>query len=1048
MNEPEGKSRAQLLRELEAAQRRIAELEASAGMPTPFDGMLDGLADPIFIKDSEHRWVYCNKAFADLTKLDPEQMAGRRDDAFFPPEEVAVFWEGDDEVLRTGRTRVVEENVTVAGVTHRMRTVKSRWEHPRSGELLVLGVIHDITDHVRLEEERRRERDALEVVFEGSLDAVFLVRSDAGFAMVNESAARLTGYSREALLSMRVPDLHAPSDQRVYTDYFHRIMNGEDLVSQGPLLRKDGTKVMVEFRNTRVMIGSEPHLHTVARDVTDRLEAEAALRESRERLRLIVDSIAEGVILFNAQGQVVFWSKGAERLLGISAMEALGHSVISRAWPTVDEHGVPLAPGEHPSEVTLHTGRPVYDQIIGVRRENGPPSWLSLNSRPVRDAQGNVCGAAVSCLDVSDRVSAEKALRESEEKHHALASATFEAIFISENGVCVETNQAASDMFGYRYDELIGIFGTDVISEDTCHIVRENMLSGCEHPYEAVGVRKDGSRFPAQFQGRMFQYRGKPVRVTAVRDLTEQKRAEERLARRERQYRLLAENVEDVIFLAGIDLQFSYVSPSVQRLLGYSVAEVLAMSMEAVLTPEALRTVREAQTRRQNALTRGETDLVNRVDLEMRRKDGTTLWVEVVTRSMLDEKGEVVGVVGLARNIDERKRMDDRLVFAKEAAEAASRAKSEFLANMSHEIRTPLNGVLGMLQLLGGSEQPPEAAEMIDTALECGRGLVSLINDILDLSQIEAGAAELCPRVFSLAKTLDSVRSVFEHEAVRRGVGLSWRISPDVPDSLRGDEGRLRQILFNLLGNAMKFTDSGEVALWVGRLPSKEAPGMVRLLFQVRDTGIGIPDDRLRDIFEPFTQADGSYTRRYGGAGLGLAIVRRLVRLMGGALNIDTEQGRGSDICFSLRFEVAQGEQPAVGSLPKNGVECRPLRVLFAEDDRVGRIMVRRMLERMGHTCVAVECGAEALRELLRGGFDCAVLDIQMPDKSGLEVVSELHSRLDASQVPPMVALTAHAMSGDREAFLAAGMDAYLSKPVNMEELRETLERLRLAVSR
>jgi CheY-like chemotaxis protein len=231
------------------------------------------------------------------------------------------------------------------------------------------------------------------------------------------------------------------------------------------------------------------------------------------------------------------------------------------------------------------------------------------------------------------------------------------------------------------------------------------------------------------------------------------------------------------------------------------------------------------------------------------------------------------------------------------------------------------------------------------------------------------------------------------------------------------------------------------VAVHISPLPCACLPDRVRLLFQVRDTGIGIPDQRIDDVFDPFTQADGSYTRRHGGAGLGLAIVRRLVRLMGGGLAIESIEGQGTEICFSLEMGIGQ---PGEADLRSRAVgRAVGKRVLLAEDDRVGRVAVQRMLERLGHVCVAVDCGAEALRELRRGGFDCAFLDIQMPDMSGLEVLARVREKAGTAEAPPpMVALTAHAMQGDREAFLEAGMDAYLAKPVSFDDLRETLNQL------
>lgn len=1037
------KSREELLQDLAAARKRIAELEQHAqSFPVTLDGLLDSLADPIFIKDRLHRWIYFNQAFVDLTGLDPEKIIGHSDDEFFPPHEVAIFWEVDDRVLATGESQIVEEDVTVDGVTYRLRTVKSLWRDPRSGDELVLGVIHDITDRVRAEQrfqalfehmrsgvavyravqadpdtgtgpdyeilelnasgqrmenvraedvvgkrltevfpgvekfgllevlhrvqktgepealplalyhddriagwrenfvfmlpsgeivamyddvteqveaiqaladsESRliRERETFRVIFDGSLDAVFLTRKDASFFMVNHAAETLTGYTVEELHGMSIPDLHDDTNMQAFNIFFERIMSGEDMVTSSPLRRKDGSTVEVEFSNSRVRIGSEIFMHTVARDVSDRRRAEAELRAS-------------------------------------------------------------------------------------------------------------------------------------EEKHHALASATFEAIFISENGVCVETNEAASEMFGYSYDEIIGIFGTDVISEDTRHIVLANMLSGYEEPYEAVGVRKDGTHFPAQFQGRMFHYKGRPARVTAVRDLTEQKRVEQEVAESERKYRLLAENIEDVIFLTDGHLGFTYVSPGVVRLLGMTADEVLRLTLDQALTPESMGRVLEARERRKRAEAAGNTDLVNRLELEMFCKDGSTVWVEVIARGLCDDAGHVTGLVGLARNIDDRKRMEGQLLAAKEAAETASKAKSEFLANVSHEIRTPLNGMLGMLQLLQGGPIDAENAEMIDTSLECGRGLVALLNDILDLSQIEAGVVQLHPREFDLSKTLGSVLTVFEHQANARGLALTCDLGQSVPSLLFGDEGRLRQVLFNLLGNAMKFTDSGEVGVDVHRLQHFRADGKVQLLFRVYDTGIGIPEDRLGDVFENFTQVDGSYTRRYSGAGLGLAIVRRLVRLMGGGLVIDSEEGHGTEIYLSLLFDVVQpNERVKTDVHPLVAAACSGrMRVLLAEDDRVGRIAVQRMVERLGYECTGVECGADAVGELLRGGYHCALLDIQMPDMSGLEAVRIVRERLPrGASLPVLVALTAHAMHGDRETFLAGGMDAYLAKPVSMEELRELLE--------
>lgn len=398
----------------------------------------------------------------------------------------------------------------------------------------------------------------------------------------------------------------------------------------------------------------------------------------------------------------------------------------------------------------------------------------------------------------------------------------------------------------------------------------------------------------------------------------------------------------------------------------------------------------------------------------------------------------------LERDIHLREIMEENLRRSRNEAEAANEAKSTFLANMSHEIRTPINGVMGMMVLMQSTEMTAEQTEYTEMSIQACRRLVQLISDILDLSRIEAGMMELRETSFSLEDSLGDVEQLFGFAARQKGLELRFEIGQGIPHRLIGDQGRLQQILNNFVGNALKFTSAGEIVL-TAQLARSKRDDEQRILFSVKDMGVGIPYEKVDKLFKPFTQLDGSYTRQFQGAGLGLSIVKRLVQLMDGTLCVESETGVGSTFNVCLPFKIDKSDTGETSAAPDVRAHIpKGLRVLVAEDDKTSALVITRILEKAGCAPQTVENGEKALQAVKYDDFAIVFMDVQMPEMDGVEATHRIRAgEAGAAKVDiPIIALTAYAMTGEQESFLAAGMDAYIAKPVEKDALMRTIHEI------
>lgn len=906
---------------------------------------------------------------------------------------------------------------------------------------------------------------------------------DGKFLMANPAFARLFGYTSVAEL-IRIPVSEMYEDPTDRAALIQEVLEKGEVVRREVLMRrKDGTPfwVAVTVKVVRDATGNIQYFEGLFEDIHKAKRSEERIIRLNDCLLHLSEDPTENITrLVHLGGELLDASCAAYNRLEGELLCSLAR------WHTPDDfRPVDKASGHICTDVILQGGDDVVlvTDLPHSRYAETDPNVLRYGLKTYMGKAVKVGDRYVGSLcivytddyepDAEDKhflsiiasaVAVEEhrarfitELRENEERFRTITASTVDAIvMIDDEGKVCSWNQAATDMFGYAPQEVLGKDLHELIAPDRfLQQAHEGMEAFRKTGKGAVfgrtlemqALRKDGSEFSVELTVSRVQYRGKWHAIAVIRDVTERIEAQRELYK----IRAAVEHAGDAIGISDVRGRPIFVNQAFQRLFEYDVH-----SLRRVGGATGLFADRAFARAAATAALRGEP---YEGETEVRTRSGKTIPVIFRSGIIRDDSGAVIGLVGVYTDIAERKRAETLLAeHAKRLeatnlelekaieranrmayeAEAANRAKSAFLANMSHEIRTPLNGVIGMTELLLGTKLTEEQREFAEIVRSSADALLSVINDILDFSKIEAGKIDLERIEFDLRTTVEDVADVLAHRAHQKGLEMIVLIQHDVPQRLKGDPGRLRQVLLNLLGNAVKFTDHGEVVIRTrgGQIRDNQ----VEVHFEVADTGVGIAPEVIPSLFKPFTQADSSITRRFGGTGLGLAISKQLVNLMGGDISVESELGRGTTFRFWIPFELVPA--PTADKVQPQDV-LKGLRILVVDDSPTNREVFRSFLKNWG--CIVEETGdprqaLSMLQDAAASGkpFQVVLLDYMMPGMDGAAVADAIKQNPETAKAH-LVLLTSSPQRGDAARARSVGIAAYLTKPVKQRLLRDCL---------
>lgn len=894
------------------------------------------------------------------------------------------------------------------------------------GQNCAITVVRIIDDIRRAERRLRESQAALRKVLESNPDAVCIYDMRGRYIHVNREFERLTGYTREQCIGRRFWELGIWPDREASNRFSAAIFDhGEARNIRATFRAADGRMIPSLLSGVLLDLDGNPCCMTISREISDLKAAEIKLLEREASLRKVFESGLDPMVIIDmSSGIWVDVNQEFCRFHGVSKEEFVG-----RLNPGLELWGARDERREFISRLREGVVRnmPVTLQTRAGRRVP------CLTSGVMVELGGRSCCIATT-RDISEHLEAQRVLRE----NHVILRKIFDSVadpltITDMSGTFLDVNDAFLTATGYSREEVIGKRVWDVPLIDWTKAdntqLRELLNNSVVRNSESIVRTKDGREVPVLVSTVLMELNGQQCALTVARDISERKQQELKLKQSEEYFRNLIESSSDVVLVLDEAGKILFTGGAGRADLGYTAEEVIGITGFQLVHPDNLQ--------EQAELTRWtfqNPEKVARSEARIRSADGRWIEFEFMGRATTDSSGNRI-LITTMRNITERKRAEQELAKARDQALAASKAKSEFLSSMSHEIRTPMNAILGMSDLLAETELTPEQRRCIDTVISNGTTLLELINSILDLAKIESGRLSLERVAFDVVELAEKVADTLAVRAHGKGLELALRFAPNLPRVVIGDPLRIRQILINLVGNAIKFTEAGEVLIEVEASSASDVAA--NLKFSVRDTGIGIPADQLATIFSAFTQADSSTTRRYGGSGLGLAIVERLVTLMGGQVRAESVLDRGSVFSFAVQLGVPETITLANRALAETNLQGH--RILIVDDNATSRAIAREVLEANGAAVSEADsgpAGRAAFEAAIRTGtpFGLLLVDSMMPAMDDSEK-SDALELLGPINTPLIVMVNSTGLSNKLSGAEDSRTTSYIVKPLKQREL-------------
>ncbi len=1012
-------------------------------------------ADSIVVTDIGGKIQYVNPAFTAMTGYTADEAVGRNPRVLKSGLHSKVFYKDLWDTILSGQ-------VWRGRLTNRRKNGTIYHEEMRVAP--ILGLNGEIVSFIAVKRditERRAGEESqafLAAIVENSEDSIIACTPEGTIRAFNRGAEAVFGYSAQEVIGQHMYMLVPPERSTALEHLAEKLRKGERFSEyEGFCLRKDGCKIEVSITGfpIRNSDGEVIAISNILRDITERKQSERQLRESEERFRAIFEDAPVGMYVAGPDGRLIQVNEAACRMLGYSEQEML-----AKFWPDLC-HPDDMAEAMRRKRQLLNHGAKIAEAERRFLHHNGTAVWCQITISLLGSGEGIPPCSVVHMVDITERKQAEMALRESEERFRSMADSSPSMMWVSNaEGELTFINRVYREFSGFTCEDVQAGKWRSLLHPDDApdylaafdSAIRERTSFSAEGRVLRVDGewRLVGSRGEPRFSPQL-EYLG---HIGLQADITDRKKAE-----KDRQFQHSLIRTIHEVSLDGIlvvDADGIVVSHNNRFLDVWQIQPSdISKSPVGVLDQPVLSAVLERVTD-SVAFSARVLELYAHPEMndqcEIALKDGRTL--ERYSTSLRNDAGEYLARAWFFRDITERKKVENELresnrqlqeattranELALEAA-SASQAKSEFLANMSHEIRTPMNGVLGMTGMLLDSELGAEQRHWAEVVDACAKSLLTVIDDILDFSKIEAGKLEIDIVDFNLRALMEDFAEMMAGRIGEKPLEFVCAVAPDVSALLRGDPGRLRQVLLNLASNAFKFTHQGEVVIRVTLIVESETD--VSLRFSARDTGIGIPASKLQMLFTSFTQVDASTTRQYGGTGLGLAISKQLVELMGGSIGVESQEGVGSEFWFTLRLAKQESDK----QVDAPSVPVRDQRILVVDDNAANREVLTAQLQSWGADVTAVQDGPAALaclRDAIAAGkqFQLVVLDMMMPgmdgETLGIEILAD-----EALKKTPLVMMTSMGQRGDAQHFKEIGFSAYLIKPVRQSDLLDCLTKV------